>query len=356
MTAIGTGIDAGNAGNADTFDFKKMIGKVIGREDLTAQEAEQAITAIMSGQLTEAQIAAFLIAERMKGESVAELAAFAKVMREFAIRKKLGFEVFDTCGTGGDKIKTFNVSTAVAFVLASTGVKVAKHGNRAITSKAGSADVLEALGANLGLDAGQVEKCIRETGIGFMFAPNFHPAMKYAGKVRKELGTRTFFNLLGPLTNPFGAKRQIIGVFNKEYAEKMAQVLARLGCEKGFVLFGEDGLDEASTLGKTVVYEILNGKVKESACMPGDFGLKKAGAAEIAGGNAEENARIIREIFSGKETGPKRDIVLLNAGFAFVAAGKARTVKEGIGLAAEEMDRGRVLKKLEEFVACTKSF
>ena len=339
---------------ADTMDYKTLITKVVSRQDLTEGEAGEAIRMIMSGQLTEAQIGAFLIAERMKGESAAELTAFASAMRDFAVKKKFDYMLVDTCGTGGDTIKTFNISTTTAFLLASAGVKVAKHGNRAFTSKAGSADVLEALGVNINLNADKVGECIEQTNLGFLFAPNFHPAMKYAGKVRREIMTRTFFNLLGPLTNPFGATRQVVGVFSKEYAAKIAQVLANLGCEHGFVLFGVDGLDEASTLGTTQVYQIIKGTISEGSVTPEMFGLKKALPEEIAGGTAEENAKAILKILAG-EKGPKRDIVLLNAGFAFVAVDRARDVNEGMKIAAEEIDSGRAMKKLEEFVACTKS-
>ncbi|VVB66352.1 Anthranilate phosphoribosyltransferase [Candidatus Gugararchaeum adminiculabundum] len=332
----------------------EAIGKLVERKNLGASEAEEAMREIMRGGATEAQIAGFLVGLRMKGETIEEIAAFARVMRENCVKVDLAHVkdknlLIDTCGTGGDKIKTFNVSTCVAFVLAGAGMVVAKHGNRAITSKAGSADVLEALGVNLNLEAGKTAALIEKVGIAFLFAPLFHPAMKYAGKTRKDLEARTVFNLLGPLTNPFGAKRQVVGVYDDALVEKVAGVLVELGCEHGFVVHGVDGLDEVSVVGKTNACEILGGKIRKCTFSPEDFGVKKASVNEIAGGDAKENAKIIVQILKGVK-GAKRDIVIANSALALIAADKVKDTKEGARMAQEIIDSGKALEKLKLLV------
>ncbi|MBI4399569.1 anthranilate phosphoribosyltransferase [Candidatus Micrarchaeota archaeon] len=324
------------------------ISKIIEGKDLTKEEAEQTMNEIMKGEATEAQIASFLTALRMKGETVEEIASFARVMRANAIRIIPKVEVFDTCGTGGDKIKTFNVSTTVAFVLAGAGLHIAKHGNRAVTSKAGSADVLEALGVNLSIQAGEVATCVEKIGIGFLFAPLFHPAMKFAIKPRREIKIRTVFNILGPLTNPFGAKRQILGVYSKELVPKMASVLKELDCERGFVVHGLDGLDEVSVTGKTLICEITN-KITKKLISPSSFGLKKAKVKDILGGYPQINAKILASILEG-EKGARRDMVLVNSSLGLVAGGKASNLKDGVEVAKESIDSGNALKKLKTLI------
>jgi len=327
------------------------LAKVVEKTDLSPAEAESVMNEIMKGEATEAQIAAFLTALRMKGETVEEITSFAKVMREHSVRIVPTQDVMDTCGTGGDKIKTFNVSTTVAFVLAGGGIAIAKHGNRSFTSKSGSADVLEALGVNISLSAGEVAASVEKLGIGFMFAPLFHPAMKYAIGPRKQIKIRTVFNILGPLTNPFGATHQILGVYDDALVETMAQVLSNLGCARGFVVHGIDGLDEVSTIGFTKACEIDHGTV--SACRmlsPKDFGLKRAAPEQILGGDSVQNAKITRAILEGKECGAKLDVILANASLGFIAAGKCEKPKEGVALAKEAIDSGKALAKLEALI------
>ncbi len=328
----------------------ESIGKLVEKKDLTNEEAEASMREIMAGAANEAQIASFLTALRMKGETVEEITAFARVMRENMLKVETNaVDLVDTCGTGGDRIKTFNVSTASAFVLSGAGLNVAKHGNRAVTSKAGSADVLEELGANLNLQAGEVAGVLEKAGIGFLFAPLWHPAMKYAAPVRKAIKIRTVFNVLGPLTNPFSAKRQVIGVYDVDLVEKIGRVLKELGCERGFVACGIDGLDEVSTLGKTMLCEVSQKGVRKREVNPEDFGLTKARAEEVLGGDAKENAKILVSIFKG-ERGPKRDLVVANAALGLIAGGKAKELKEATKLAEETIDKGNALSKLKIFV------
>ncbi|MDI6820191.1 MAG: anthranilate phosphoribosyltransferase [Candidatus Hodarchaeaceae archaeon] len=291
-----------------------IIGKLIDRKDLTDAEAEGAMKCIMSGEATPAQIGSFLTALRMKGETIAEITAFARVMREFAARinPNVNGLLVDTCGTGGDKIKTFNISTAATFVAAGAGVVIAKHGNRSVTSRAGSADVVEALGVRIDLQPREVKRVIEGTGIGFMFAPVFHGAMKHAIGPRREMGVRTVFNVLGPLTNPAGAQAQVVGVYDVALAEKLAHVLARLGCERAMVVHGLGGLDEISTIGVTQISEVFDGGVRSYTISPEDFGIRRASPHAIAGEDAAENALTMLRVLRGEE-GPKRDIVLLNA-------------------------------------------
>lgn len=342
--------------------IKEAITKIVQLENLTVQETIGVMTEIMTGQSTEAQIASFITALRMKGETVDEITGCAQVMREHATHIKvlkhavdidrdeinIDWEtIVDTCGTGGDKTNTFNVSTATAFVVAGGGVVVAKHGNRAVSSKCGSADVLEQFGINMEMPSEKVEDCINKIGIGFLYAPLLHSAMKYAIGPRKQLGIRTIFNILGPLTNPAGANVQILGVYSADLTEILAYVLKNLGSKSAFVVHGLDSIDEISITGKTQISELKKGEIKTYTVKPEDFGLKKAKPKDIAGGNAKENAKIIMEIFEGKK-GPKRDIVLLNAAAVFIAAEKSKNFKEGIALAEKSIDMGKALKKLEE--------
>lgn len=327
--------------------IKEAIAKVVDGEDLTEEEMQEAMNEIMTGAATPAQIASFITALRIKGETVDEITGAAKVMREKATRINAnGHIVVDTCGTGGDMAHTFNISTTAAFVVAGTGLTVAKHGNRSVSSACGSADVLQALGVNIELRPIDVERCLNETGIGFLFAPLFHEAMKHAIGPRKEIGIRTIFNILGPLTNPAGAKAQVLGVYSHGLTETMAKVLMKLGAAHCFVVHGTDGLDEITITGTTKVSEGKNGKVKTYTVKPSDFGLKKAKKVDLLGGNAEENAKITMAVLSG-EKGPRRDIVLLNAAAAIVAGGKAKTLKEGVKLAGESIDSGAAKEKLE---------
>jgi anthranilate phosphoribosyltransferase len=318
--------------------------------------------AIMSGAATNAQIAAFLIALRMKGETVEELIGFAQVMRQKAVRVRTrGEEVaaltgtdremlIDTCGTGGDAAGTFNVSTATAFVVAGAGLKVAKHGNRSVSSLCGSADVVETLGINLDLTPAKVARCIDEVGIGFLYAPLLHTAMKHVMAARREMGVRTVFNMLGPLTNPAAANAQVIGVYSAALTEPLARVLAELGTIRAFVVHGADGLDEISNTGESRLSEVREGVVRTVTVRPEDFGVARAAIADLQGGDREQNAEIIRAILAG-EPGPKRDIVLMNAAAALVAGAKARDLKEGVALAARSMDSGAARQKLDALVA-----
>lgn len=350
--------------------IKDAIAKVVGGEDLTQAEMEEAMDEIMSGKATPAQIGSFITALRMKGETVDEIVGAARIMRNKSLkvnldnhqvnidRDEINIEeetILDTCGTGGDGTNTFNVSTATAFVAAGAGVKVAKHGNRAVSSQCGSADVLESLGVNLDIDHSDVERCIQEIGIGFLYAPLFHGAMKYAAAPRREIGLRTIFNLLGPLTNPAGATVQILGVYDPSLTEKMAQVLGRLGTKEAFVVCGEGTFDEISICGPTRISHLRDKAVNTYDITPEDYGFKKADPKEIRGGNAEENARIIRDILDG-EKGPKRDMILLNAASAFVATGLDGDFKEGIRRAGESIDSGQARDKLHKLVEFTRQY
>ena len=324
----------------------EALQKVVRGESLNADEAAGAMTMIMGGEAPATQVAALLTALRMKGETVEEIAGFARIMREHAVRlSPTRTPLVDTCGTGGDKLKTFNISTAAAFVVAGAGVGVAKHGNRSVTSKSGSADVLEALGITLTIPPAAVEACIDRIGIGFLFAPSFHPAMKHAGPVRKEIGIRTVFNILGPLTNPAGAPCQVIGVFDAALTEPLARVLGMLGSLRAFVVHGLVGLDEWSTAGPTQVSELRDGAVTTRIYRSADVGLPEAPPDALLGGGPAENAELIHALFRG-QAGPQRDIVLLNAAAALVAAGAATHIADGIEQAAVSIDSGAALAKL----------
>lgn len=343
----------------------EAVRALVDRRDLTRIEAAAAMDAIMSGAATNAQIAAFLTALRMKGETVEELIGFAQVMRQKAvrIRTRRDHEValtgtdremlLDTCGTGGDAAGTFNVSTATAFVVAGTGLRVAKHGNRSVSSLCGSADVVETLGISLDLTPAQVGRCVDEVGIGFLYAPLLHTAMKHVMAARREMGVRTVFNMLGPLTNPAGADAQVIGVYAAALTELLARVLAELGTVRAFVVHGADGLDEISNTGESRIAEVREGVVRSFTVRPEDFGLPRAAIADLKGGDREQNAEIIRAILGG-EPGPRRDIVLMNAAAALVAGGKARDLKEGVEAAARSIDSGAARDKLERLVAVSR--
>jgi len=339
----------------------EAIRALVERRDLSRLEAAAAMEAIMSGAATHVQVAAFLTALRMKGETVDELIGLAEIMRLKAVRVRTRGEVeaalagtdremlIDTAGTGGDASGTFNVSTATAFVVAGAGVKVAKHGNRSVSSLCGSADVVETLGVSLDLSPARVAQCIDEVGIGFLYAPLLHTAMKHVMPARREMGIRTVFNILGPLTNPAGANAQVIGVYARGLVEPLARVLAELGTIRAFVVHGADGLDEISNTGESQIAEVHEGVVRLSRVRPEDFGMPRATVAELQGGDREENAQIIRQVLSG-EHGPKRDIVLMNAAAGLVAGGRAREVKEGAQLAAQSIDSGAALGKLRALV------
>ena len=340
----------------------EAVRALVDRKDLSRIEAAAAMEAIMSGAATNAQIAAFLTALRMKGETVEELIGFAQVMRQKAVkvRTRAGEVVgatgtdremlIDTAGTGGDASGTFNVSTATAFVVAGAGLKVAKHGNRSVSSLCGSADVVETLGINIELPPAKVARCVDEVGIGFLYAPLLHTAMKHVMAARREMGIRTVFNMLGPLTNPAGANAQVIGVYSDALTEPLARVLAELGTLRAFVVHGADGLDEISNTGPSHISEVHEGVVRSSSVRPEDFGLPRASIQELRGGDREENAEIIRQVLAG-EAGPRRDIVLMNAAAALVVGGKARDFKEGVALAAQSIDSGAAAAKLAGLIA-----
>jgi anthranilate phosphoribosyltransferase len=333
--------------------IKEAIKKLVAREDLTQDEMVDAMHDVMGGKASPVQIAAFITALRVKGEAVSEITGAARVMREKATMVKVEDPtVVDTCGTGGDNSNTFNISTAAAFVVASCGVSVAKHGNRSVSSKSGSADVLRALGVNIEADVKTVEHCIAEAGIGFLFAPMLHGAMKYAAPVRAELGIRTIFNMLGPLTNPARAKYQVVGVYDPALTDVFAEVLGNLGVEHAFVVCGEDGLDEITLTAPTKISELSDGEVTTYTVIPEDFGLKRCMIEELVGGEPQENARIILDIFEGKE-GPRRDIVLLNAAPALVASRKARNLEDGLVIAAGAINSGEPMRKLNMLIAMT---
>ncbi len=335
--------------------IREAIQALVLGKSLTMDEASSVMDEIMEGQVTPAQFGAFVTALRLKGETADEISGMAKVMRAKAIRVTIADPVIDIVGTGGDGLNSFNISTVTAFVVAGAGLKVAKHGNRAASSQCGSADVLEALGVNLKLTAEQVQRCIEEVGIGFMFAQAFHPAMKYAGPPRREIGIRTVFNILGPLTNPAWAKNYLLGVADGSLVEKMALVLKSLGCNHALVVHGGDGLDEITISGKTQVCELKNGRIKKYTVSPEDFGLPTASLESLKGGTAQENANLLRNILTGA-SGPQRDVVLMNAAAALVAGDKAKTLRQGLDLAREALDSGRALAKLEQLIKLTRSF
>lgn len=343
------------------MDIRQAIGAVIEKGDLTESEMIEVMNQIMAGDATDAQIGSFITALRMKGETVAEITGAVRVMRDKATPIETGVDVeqggiiVDTCGTGGDGSGTFNVSTCSAFVVAGAGLVVAKHGNRSISSSCGSADVLEAAGVSLALDADQVSSCIREIGIGFLFAPALHGAMKYAIGPRREIGVRTIFNVLGPLTNPAGANVQVLGVFSDTLTEPLARVLGNLGSRRALVVHGEGNLDELTVTGASRVSELNNGTVTNYTVTPEEVGLKRSSLAELKGGSTvEQSAEMLRSVLAG-EKGAKRDMVLLNSGAALYAAGQVDSLQQGVERAGEVIDKGDALEKFDQLVKFTKN-
>jgi anthranilate phosphoribosyltransferase len=331
------------------------LHQVVEGRDLSASDAQTAMETILAGKASPAGIAALLVALRMKGEAVPELVGFARAMRQAARAVKAEAPLIDTCGTGGDGCSTFNISTVAAFVVAGAGVRVAKHGNRSISSRCGSADVMESLGIRISHDPEEMARAIHEVGMAFLFAPAIHTAMKHAHPVRVELKMRTAFNLLGPLTNPAGATAQLAGAPSDRAAELMAGALAELGLEHGFVVHGSDGLDEITTTGPTVAFEIRGRRVERRIFEPGDFGVPMARYEDLQGGDAAENSRIAESILSGAK-GPRRDIVLVNASAALVAAGRTGDLREGVEIAARSIDSGAAREKLAALARFTNSY
>jgi anthranilate phosphoribosyltransferase len=335
------------------MNIREAIEKLVNRVDLSEAETIDVMNQIMTGEASPLQVAAFLTALRMKGETVEEITGAARVMREKAHRVHVGAKtVLDTCGTGGDQKGTFNISTTTAFVLAGAGVNVAKHGNRSVSSQSGSADVLGALGVKVDAPKERVEQCIAKIGIGFLFAPLLHEAMKYAVQPRRDIGIRTIFNILGPLTNPAMATHQLIGIYSGEMVAMIATVLKNLGSARALVVHGLEGLDEISLCGPTKVAELRDGQVQEYTIEPEQFSLKRCRLEELHGGSAEQSAAIVIGVLEGKE-GAARDVVLLNSGAALYVSGKAATIRDGIGLAAESIDSGKARQKLGQLVEMT---
>jgi anthranilate phosphoribosyltransferase len=331
--------------------IQSAISELMDGRDLSQEDAREVMNSIMAGEATPAQIGAFLVALRIKGETADEIAGCAEAMREHVlVVRPARTDLVDTAGTGGDGARTFNISTAAALVAAAAGAGVAKHGNRAVSSSSGSADVLEALGFNLELPPETIARSIDELGFGFLFAPTHHPAMRHAAPVRRELATRTVFNVLGPLTNPAGARAQVVGVYAPELVPTIADVLARLGAERAFVVHGAAGVDELSPAGPNLVCEVANGQVRRREIDPLDLGIDRCAPEELGGGDPADNAETIRSIFSGAEGG-KRDAVLLNAAGAIAAGGLARDLGEGVGLAREAIDSGAAGERLEALIA-----
>lgn len=331
--------------------FPELMERLLRREDLSSAEAAAFMAEVMEGRAHDAQIGGFLIGLAMKGERPEEIVGLAQTMRAHAVKLTGRYErVFDTCGTGGDRSGTFNISSCVAVVVAACGVRVAKHGNRSVSSLSGSADVFETMGVKIGASAMTVEKCLAEAGIGFFFAPTFHPSMRHAGGARRALGVRTAFNLLGPLTNPAGATRQLVGVPRPEFTELMARALMLLGSERAWVVHGADGIDEISTTGYTKISECRDGAVNTFYLHPSDIGLAKASAGALKGGSAQDNAKIIQRVLDG-ERGAPRDVVLLNAGASLFIAGAAASIEDGMKKAAAAIDGGRAKETLARLVA-----
>lgn len=329
--------------------IKEATTKLIEKSDLSFEEANAVLNEIMSGETSQVQTAAFLAALSTKGETVEEITACACAMRSHALKVEHAMDLLEIVGTGGDGAKTFNISTTSSIIIASSGVKVAKHGNRAASSKSGAADVLEALGVNISLEPQKCLYLLEEIGICFFYAQMYHSAMKYVGPVRKELGIRTIFNILGPLTNPANANMQVLGVFDETLVEPMAHVLSNLGVKRGMVVYGQDRLDEISLSAPTTVCEFTAGTFQNYVIAPEDFGLSRCEKCDLVGGTPDENAKITLDILKG-DPGPKRDSVLLNAGAGLYIAGKAKTLQEGIKLAAELIDQGKAMEKLMQFI------
>ncbi len=335
--------------------MKEILSKIVDGGNLSREEAESAMKTIMSGGSDEIEISAFLTALRMKGETSGEIASFARVMREFAakIEPAVDGTLVDVCGTGGDKLNTFNISTTAMFIVAGAGIPIAKHGNRALTSKCGSADVLEELGVNLNSDFRKIRESIEKVGIGFMFAPMHHSAMKHVMPVRRGLGFRTVFNILGPLTNPANARAQLMGVFDPDLTETLANVFRILGLRHAIVAHGEPGLDEISTAGKTKISELRENKIRTYFVKPEDFGLRRAEVGDLAGGSTKENAKILTDILRGEDRGPRMEIALLNSAAGMVVGGMAEDLGKGVEVARDVLDSGKAYKKLQEFIEFT---
>jgi anthranilate phosphoribosyltransferase len=330
--------------------FRALIGKVATGATLTRDEAAHAFDKMMAGEATPAQMGALLMGLRVRGETVDEIAGAVSAMRAKMLPVEAPADAIDVVGTGGDASGSYNISTCAAFIVAGAGVPVAKHGNRALSSKSGAADVLAALGVNIELAPDAIGHCVREAGIGFMFAPAHHPAMKNVGPTRVELGTRTIFNLLGPLSNPAGVRRQMVGVFARSWIEPLAKVLAALGSERAWVVHGSDGLDEITTSGPSFIAELAGGKVKTFEVTPEDAGLKRSNPEQLRGGEAAMNAAALRAVLEGMP-GPYRDVALMNAGATLVVAGKAKNIREGVALGAKSLDNGAANTRLEKLVA-----
>ena len=332
------------------MELRSVLETLIAGESLAAETMEEVVAAIMAGELTPAQMGGLLMALRTKGETIDEIVGAARAMRRFATPVESQHVVVDTCGTGGDGSGTFNISTAAAFVAAGAGVVVAKHGNRAMSGKVGGADVLEALGVKLDLAPEAVSSCLDRAGIAFLFAQAFHPAMRHVGGVRRELGVRTLFNLLGPLSNPAGARRQLLGVFSAHWVQPLAEALAQLGSDRALVVHGEDGLDEISLCAPTLVAELRDGSVRSYSIQPEDFGFERCSAADLAGSDAQHNARILRSIVDGSATAPQMSVVLLNAAAAIFVADRAESIGEGVAAARQSVEDGGAVRALELLV------
>lgn len=335
--------------------IQQAIHKAINRQDLSYDEAVQTMKEIMAGEASQVQMAVFLTALRMKGGTITEITACAEGMRSAGTHLQPDKEVLEIVGTGGDEVGTFNISTTAAFVIAAAGIPVAKHGNRSVSSKSGAADLLEKLGVNLMLEVDAAKKVLEDTNMVFLFAQKYHAAMKNVGPVRKEMKERTVFNILGPLTNPANATRQLLGVYDEELVETMAQVLSNLGVTRGMSVHGSDGLDEITVTGPTSCCEIRDGKLTSFTITPEQFGLKRYEMKEIIGGTPEENAQITRDILSGKEQGAKRDIVLLNAGIAIYLGRDDLSMEDAVKLAAEMIDSGKAYEKMKTFIKATQA-
>jgi anthranilate phosphoribosyltransferase len=341
--------------------IKEAISLLVSGQSLTMEQAAEVMEEITTGQVTPAQFGAFVTALRIKGETADEIAGLASVMRAKSVRVETTEPVIDIVGTGGDNSRSFNISTAAAFVAAGAGIKVAKHNNRAMTSQCGSVDVLEALGMKIELDASQVKDCLEKVGIGFMFAPLFHPSMKFAATPRREIGIRTIFNILGPLTNPALAESQVLGVPSEELGQKLVQVLLRLGSKHSLVVHGLNGMDEISVAGKSKVWELRYGKITDYQVSPEDFGLAVAGVETLLGGTPQENAAILRSVLEGKK-GPRRDAVVMNAAAGIAVSHLTKhpsglpALKEGAEIAKEAIDSGRALDKLEKLITLSQSY
>lgn len=330
-------------------EFKALIGKVATGASLTRDEAASAFAVMMSGEATPSQMGGLLMALRVRGETVDEITGAVTTMRAKMLKVEAPSNAIDVVGTGGDASGSYNISTCAAFIVAGAGIPVAKHGNRALSSRAGAADVLSALGVRIEVSPAVIARCIREAGIGFMFAPAHHPAMKHVGPTRVELATRTIFNLLGPLSNPAGVRRQMVGVFSRQWTEPLAHVLKNLGCERAYVVHGSDGLDEITTAGPTSVATLENGQVKSFEIAPEDVGLPKAKPESLRGGDAEANAAALLSVLKGTK-GPFRDVAVFNAAAALVVAGRAENLKDGVAIATKSLDSGEAEGRLDRLV------